>query len=191
MPPHDGYITLDKLRGGTSVVTHQVTLERLTLQGHAWLLDFDSEGFGVVVPTDEASEEHEPIVLEAALKFHLSSRADADLVITHRDSRAQMVHLPSFMQRWSAATLTLVVGPNALPLSLDVAEFRWPRCGARIAVSAKSLYDALALTQYSGQQWRWVAGSWRRWKKHMADMGLGEHIIATGGMEEHSCEPID
>lgn len=55
----------------------------------------------------------------------------------HRDNETQMVHLPSFMQRWSAATITVSVGP-------DKAVFRWPRSGARIVVSATRLYDVLA-----------------------------------------------
>lgn len=189
--PHDGFVVLDKLVNGTAVATHRVALERITLQGHAWCIEFDSDGFRLIAPTGVDSEQHEPIVLEAQLQFQLMSLDDASLVIMHRENEWQMVHLPTFMQRWSAAALVVALVPNSLKVSLDVAEFRWPRCGARIAVSAKSSYDALALTQYNGQQWRWVVGSCRRWKKHMVEMGLGEHILATGGMEELRVEPID
>lgn len=79
--------------------------------------------------------------------------------------------------------MTVRAGPNQVIFQLEIAQFRWPRTGARMAISLKSLYQVLGLNQFSGQQWHWLAGSWHRWRGHVGNFGLGEHVLAACSME--------
>lgn len=181
--PIGGFATLDKTPSGVSVITHRMTFESFTLPGLQWMLEFDDEEFGIVVPVDQGSEARQPVLLEDRLCFQWWARSNNDFVITHRDRGDQAVHLDSNMMKWSSSTLTVRAGPNRISFEFDIAQFRWPRTGARMAVSLKSCYQALGLDQFKGQQWRWVAGSWQRWRSHLGSFGLGEHVLATGAME--------
>lgn len=79
--------------------------------------------------------------------------------------------------------MKVVAGPSRVSFELEVATFRWPRCGARLMISSRSCYEVLGLSQFGGQQWRRVAGSFRRWQAHLGQLGLAEHVVVTGTME--------
>lgn len=181
--PHDGYVVLDLLPCGETMVTHVVTLERFRLARHRWHIEFDQEGFAAIYERNEDGDMGAEIVVEDKLQFELYTSEAGELVLTHKQDPNQIMALNRFMQKWTSATLKLPVGNIQALLSLECAVFKWARGGAKVAVSAKALYQALSLNQFNGKQWRWVAGSWKRWQKHMTSMGMGEHIMATGSME--------
>lgn len=54
--PHLGFACIDKLRDGTTCLLHQVTLERKKLPPGSWSLEFDDEGFAIVVSDEQDKE---------------------------------------------------------------------------------------------------------------------------------------
>lgn len=183
MVAHDGVLALDELPAlGISVITHLVTLEKLSLPGVGWDLHYDEDGFAVAVPTAG-----EAIVVEDRLQFGLFKAPDGDMLIagTAPGFEGQVVNLREFGQRWRSARLDLPVGATRASRRFELAIFRWPRApAARVAMSARSLYDQIGLDQFGGQQWRWVDGSWRRWRAIMQQLGLGEQIVPSGLMKD-------
>ena len=179
---HEGFVVLDPMPNDTTILTHRLTIERITLPGHGWTLEFDDEGFGLAMPDYDT----DAIIhcLESSLKFQLYTNPSKEYVIMKTDSSEGIVHLNTFMKKWTSARVGVLIGPNKCNANLDVAMLRWPRMGARIVFSCTSLYTVLALDQFKGQPWRWVNGSWKRWQKHMHSFGLQEHVLGSSAMED-------
>lgn len=183
MVPHEGMLAMDELPlNNCCVVTHFVTYEKLVLPGRDWALHYDEGGFAIAVPA-----EGDAVVVEDRMRFGLFKAPNGDMFIssTTPGFEGQVVRLREFMQRWRAAHLLIQVGATLAQHRFELAVFRWPRPpAARVVVSARGLYEKLGLDQFGGQQWRWVDGSWRRWRTSMQQIGLDEHIIPSGLMKE-------
>lgn len=185
--PHAGYVFLDDL-GDKCVATHSLTCEKVAMVGSGWVVHFDSDGFGVLVPPEDSPQP--PIVLDEAMQFMLyKDSAGAFYIVGNNAFAGQVTSLSEMVKKWEARQVTVRVGASSAPRVFEAAAFKWPRPpGSRFAISAKSVYEQLAFDQFSGQQWRWVDSGWRRWKASLAkDFGLGEHIIPSGQMKDPKC----
>lgn len=185
--PHAEVVVLDKLGENNFVLTHLITNERVEIRGQGDVsLVFDEEGFGVVVPPGE----EQPQAVEELFKFQVyyASKVGYILCSSQEGFGKQTVRLNEFQGKCEAYELTMQVGATLATKHLQAVCYRWPRrpC-ARIMICAKSLYDQLGLSQFSGESWRWIAGSWRRWQSCMRDeFGMEEHVLPSTLMKELS-----
>lgn len=182
MVPHDGLLAIDELpHHKCCVITHMVTYEKLALPGCGWSVHYDDEGFAIAIPSHG-----DAVVIEDRMRFGLFKSSGGDMFISATTGYdGQVVNLREFMRRWRLAHLTVCIGATLAQHRFELAVFRWPRPpAARVAISARALYEQLGLDQFGGQQWRWVDGSWRRWRASMQQLGLDEHIMPSGLMKE-------
>lgn len=185
LEPHRGHVFLDRVGHQQYIVTHTVTNEKHLFGGCQYTLEFDDEGFGALTPIND----DKPVTLvEDLFRFVLYRDDNGDFIITASDKQGpgSILRLSDFSAKFSAHKLELKVGATRAPKVLDLVIFKWPRtAGAQIMFCAKSVYDELGLSQFSGASWRWISGSWRRWQTSMLnDFGLGDHVLPSTLMKE-------
>lgn len=98
----------------------------------------------------------------------------------------QLVVLSNFMTKFLEAEATVVLGASKSKKTFCVVILRWVRAPAcRLLWSAKSVYEQLGFSMFSGQPWRWAASmaSLPRWQKDMAELGYPGHVLRTVGMK--------
>ena len=94
------------------------------------------------------------------------------------------VNLKTFIQKYAEYDVKVECGPMASANDFQLYGLTWLRGPAATTMwSAKSLYEALGLTQFSGQQWRWTWAGYPSWKKHLASLGLEQHILRSALMK--------
>lgn len=183
---HQGYAAIDDL-GDRCQITHTMTLEKVSCPGGGWSLEFDEDGFGVAVPPPDSP--HDAVVLETTLRFGLYKSKDGAFYVVGASSfTGQVASLSALMQKWEPRQVDLIVGAAKTKRSFEAAAMKWPRTpAARFFWSAKSVYEQCGFDQFSGQEWRWIDASWRRWQSSLAkEHGLGEHVIPTALMKDFS-----
>lgn len=185
LEPHKGKVFLDKVGHQAYTVTHIVTNEKHEVSGCDYSLEFDDEGFGALTPN---SDDKPVILVEDLLRFTLYRADTDDFVITAAGQQGpgSMLRLSDFSAKFSSHKLEVKVGATLAAKVLDLVVFRWPRsAGAQVMFCAKRIYDELGLSQFSGESWRWISGSWRRWQTAMLnDFGLGDHVLPSTLMKE-------
>ena len=182
--PHQGVVVIDQIGTSSWTVTHLQTYEHLQAQGNLCELHFDEEGFGFVVSD---LPDVEPLILEEAFRFRLYSGPGGELLIGGA-AGPQVVNLDEFKGKYVAMSLKLHVGCSHSLKEFDAVEFRWIRSpAAKVMWCCKSLYRNLGFTQFNGESWRWISGSWRRWQSLMCSLGYSEHVLPSTLMKELAC----
>lgn len=190
LAPHRGCVAVDMLDDRRCVITHLVTNEKLALQG-AHMLEFDDDGFGAAVPSQAGAP---IVVLEEAFRFayYLSADGERYLSFSDQSERAALIKLSEIQAKCSSVNVQLFVGPSQAPKTLQAVCYKWPRApAARVMFCTKSLYNELGLSQFGGESWRWIHGSWKRWQAMLrAEFGLAEHVVPSSSMKERRLHPI-
>ena len=183
--PHNGILALDEV-GAKFRLTNLVSYESQWLpEGHQWTLEYDDDGFGCCV-----SGGGELVVyVEQSLKYEVYKSESLGHVLVDRSGPHQGQHciLRHFMRKHIEVKIELPITDAKLPIELSACVLRWPMApAAKVFISAKSIYEALHWTQFQKQPWRWIHGSFARWKKDAKQLLLGNHILRTLSMAE-SC----
>lgn len=183
--PHMGMIALDRIGSKRYVLTHLVTNERYEISGGDFELQFH-DGWGCIVGTVGLGED-KVVCVEDALKYRLYATDSGEYVIAAGEGGSTtMVKLSEFRGKFTAHQLKVNVGASLAGKVLEILVYKWPRSpAARIMFCTKSLYDAMGLSQFSGESWRWISGSWKRWQACMrGDFEMDEHVLHSTLMKE-------
>eukprot|EP00969_Alexandrium_andersonii_P167983 7426620-Alexandrium_andersonii.AAC.1 len=178
--PHQGCVFIDSLPGCGQQLTHTLTHEKVKLPTQCtWSMEFDEEGFGVLVPC-EGSSDVEPLVVEDLLTFVVFKANSGNHLLGKRGPDCQLlssIWLETFQARFQAVTVQLPL-PGSEAAEVSAYLLKWPRPPAcRVLFSCKALYEALRLDQFNGQWWRWAWAGLPKWKKHLGTLGLGHHAL--------------
>jgi hypothetical protein len=183
--PHEGFVFLDTAGKGKFCITHTLSTEQHTLPaGHRWALIHDADGFAAVLDMD--NDDMEPIIAEDLLRFAAYTTESGDVVLMDGKNKASDSHvnLKHFMNKYLEYEVKVECAPMASAHGFQLYGLKWPRSPAATTMwSAKSIYEALGLKQFGGQQWRWTWGGYASWKKHLASFGLEQHILRSSLMK--------
>lgn len=179
---HDDCVFLDTLVSGVQVLTHTLTLERHELPGpQVWGIMYDDEGFAALQADDDA-EGDRIIIVEEFLRFQVYKAGEAEFYIMTADETCgnQQVNLSDMRLKFTDNELQFhSVGPRKVSTTFELAVMKWPRMYARVFFSSRSVYQQLGFTMFSGEPWRWAAGSVKRWMAALALLGLVDHILPS------------
>jgi hypothetical protein len=178
---HEGFVFMDRdPLSGVTYITHMGTFERKEApslpDGQRWSLEFDEDGFGILVGPRVDDEEPKIVFVEDMLQNMLYVSEDKTveyLVASAGPSQGTYVNLTDFREAFVETTLATSIGVIKKDVVVDLAVFKLPRQGGqKVFVSLASLYKAMALQQYSGESWRWVNNGLPKWTTLLDKAGV-------------------
>jgi hypothetical protein len=175
--PHRGHVFLDATTDGDLQLTHTVTLEKHKLGGGRPLeLHFDEDGFACIV--DSSAPDADPSFVEDILRYGLYQDDEGDyyVKVEHGEKAGELTNFTHFGRKYMESTISIEVGPTKAMTEFDLGVFKWPRNGARVFISMKSVYSKLGFSQFGGNSWQWIGAAKARWVKYLTQHGLAQHF---------------
>lgn len=177
--PHESRVYLDQIGERMFALTNTTTLERRDLPVGHWELEFDNEGYGILIGS-EGSEPASILVEEfMARKLYEKDSGEFIVVDARQDPGADTYSLDLLTQKYVESFMDLVWGPNKQKLRIAVCILRWPRQEARTFLSFADLYVAFGLDSYDNQWSKWAWTGWPRWQSYLNSLGLKGHLLQS------------
>lgn len=175
--PDLGIIYLDDV-DQRQVVTNIKTGERKATPPGRWVLEFDNEGFGLLLPAAAAGDLADPIALDEFMKFSLWQNNDGRIFIALNGKAVSKgsVDLKGFAAKHTYHDCSLKLPLCNLVMQLEVAAFKLPKIGAHFFFSASSLHKELQLSSWKERPWRWAVNGSKVWHKRMQALGYYGHL---------------
>ena len=140
--------------------------------GHClWELTFHN-GFGAL-----CAPEQERLLLEDVFKMKVWHH-DVHGTVTVGGNQATT--LSSMMRKFEPLKLSFRFGTNQTCCDLPGCHLKWPRAPAAvILIGMKDVYEALGLSQFKGQSWRWISSGFSYWLTTMSCLGYSNHLVPS------------
>lgn len=179
--PLEGYVHIDRVADGRFVVTHTISRESVELPEGCWDLVWGDDGFGCVCNVSLADMDDEVRMLDDVFKFTVLHDEAGNYFLASSGSTGndELLSLDIFKKKFQELIMRFPMGVTKCEHQLLASLWKWPRLGARLFFSTKSIYEAMGFDQFARHPWRWSCQGAPRWATYAESLGLPGHVMMS------------